>query len=204
MRADALGVRFLGRHMARLAASARELEIPVNVPAARVAVTHAAAEAVGTASAAPVKIRLQVEPGGRFAVSIGGMPSTPARGGNAVLASQRLDPRDPLLAHKTTRRALYDEARESLASVPDGVDVLFLNRRDQLCEGAVSNVFVILDGRLTTPPVSCGLLPGVMRGHVIEAYGAVERPITLDDLRRAERVFLTNALRGVVPVSVLA
>ena len=72
--------------------------------------------------------------------------------------TQRLDPDDPWLRVKTTERALYDAAR---AALPPGVDeMLFLNRRGEVCEGTIANVFLERDGVLLTPPLGCGLLPG--------------------------------------------
>lgn len=78
---------------------------------------------------------------------------------------------------------------------------LFLNTRGEVAEGAVSNVFAVIGGDVVTPPVSCGLLPGVMRHAVIGFTGAVERPITPDELLRADEVFLTNSLMGAMPVA---
>ncbi|MGE5622047.1 MAG: aminotransferase class IV, partial [Bacillota bacterium] len=67
-----------------------------------------------------------------------------------------------------------------------------------LTEGGRSNVFVKLDGRWYTPPLACGLLPGVMRAVLLAdpAWNAQERRLTLDDLRRADEIVVCNALRG--------
>jgi branched-subunit amino acid aminotransferase/4-amino-4-deoxychorismate lyase len=67
-----------------------------------------------------------------------------------------------------------------------------------LTEGARSNVFVKLDGKWFTPPVACGLLPGVMRATLLAdpAWDARERVLTLDDLLRADEIVVCNALRG--------
>ena len=81
---------------------------------------------------------------------------------------------------------------------------LFLNTRGEVAEGAVSNVFAVIGGDVVTPPVSCGLLPGVMRHAVIGFTGAVERPIMPDELLRADEVFLTNSLMGACPWPVSA
>lgn len=76
--------------------------------------------------------------------------------------------------------------------------MLFFNERGELTEGGRSNVFVKLDGQWVTPPLSCGVLPGVMRGVLLDdpAFAAKERVVTRDDLSRAEALLLTNALRG--------
>ena len=99
--------------------------------------------------------------------------------------------------HKTTRRSHLDLAwREAKEAGND--EVLFLNERGELTETAIHNLFVFLDGTWVTPPVSSGLLPGVMRDELLRRlHGARERVLTLDDVRRAERIVLVNSIRGV-------
>ena len=81
-----------------------------------------------------------------------------------------------------------------------GVDEpLFLNARGEVAEGAVSNVFAV-EGEVVTPPVSCGLLPGIMRQFAIKTARAAERPLLPADLTKADEVFLTNSLMGAMPV----
>jgi len=79
-------------------------------------------------------------------------------------------------------------------------EALFANTRGELCEGTGTNVFVVLDGRLATPPLSSGCLAGITRELVLELVDCDERPITLDELARAEEVFLTSSTRDVHPV----
>ncbi|MES9524192.1 aminotransferase class IV [Streptomyces capoamus] len=79
-------------------------------------------------------------------------------------------------------------------------EALFGNTVGQLCEGTGSNVFVVLDGEIHTPPVSSGCLPGVTRALVIEWTGAHETDLPLDVLRRADEIFLTSTLRDVQAV----
>ena len=104
---------------------------------------------------------------------------------------------DALLLHKTTRRAEYDRAWQA-AEALGGFDMLFVNERGEVTEGGRSNLFVKLDGQWVTPPLESGVLPGVMRGVLLDdrAFGATERVVTRDDLARAEALLLTNALRG--------
>ncbi len=113
------------------------------------------------------------------------------------VASEHTDPADAMLYHKTTHRPLYAPAFE--LAVSDGFDdVLFLNLRGEVTEGAISNVFIEQDGRWSTPPIECGLLAGVYRRHLLSARPEIEeRVLTLDDLRNADAVYLTNAVRGV-------
>lgn len=78
---------------------------------------------------------------------------------------------------------------------------VFLNRRGLLTEGATTNLFAVLDGRLVTPSSSCGLLPGTMRRYILEHYPANEVELTPEMLLSASEIFVTNALLGVMPVT---
>ncbi len=80
----------------------------------------------------------------------------------------------------------------------DADDAILLNSAGQVAEATAANVFVVLAGRLLTPPVADGALPGIRRAEIV-ARGAVEVSLTADDLRRAEAIFLTNSL-GVRPL----
>jgi branched-chain amino acid aminotransferase len=79
-------------------------------------------------------------------------------------------------------------------------EALFLNTAGLLCEGTGSNVFVVLDGRLVTPPLASGCLAGVTRELLLEVTDCIEADITTADLLRAEEVFVTGTGRDVQPV----
>lgn len=82
----------------------------------------------------------------------------------------------------------------------DATEALFGNTVGQLCEGTGSNVFVVLDGQIHTPPLASGCLGGITRQLVIEWTGAQETDLPLDVLERADEVFLTSSLRDVQAV----
>ncbi|MER7571958.1 aminodeoxychorismate lyase [Streptomyces sp. NPDC126514] len=81
-----------------------------------------------------------------------------------------------------------------------GTEALFANTVGQLCEGTGSNVFVVLDGEIHTPPVASGCLAGITRELVVRWTGAKETDLPLDVLERADEVFLTSTLRDVQAV----
>jgi para-aminobenzoate synthetase/4-amino-4-deoxychorismate lyase len=112
---------------------------------------------------------------------------------------------DPLLLHKTTRRAEYDRGWREAES-HDAFDTLFFNERGELTEGGRSNVFVMLDGRWWTPPLSSGVLPGVMRSVLLDDpdMQAGERVLTREDVLNAQALLLCNALRGAMPARIIA
>ncbi len=80
--------------------------------------------------------------------------------------------------------------------------MLLLNERGEVCEGTITNVFIDAGdgGPLLTPPLSCGLLPGVLRAEMLEAGRAVEAILTLADLKTAKELFVGNSLRGLIRV----
>ncbi|MFJ3664278.1 aminotransferase class IV [Streptomyces sp. NPDC090119] len=86
-------------------------------------------------------------------------------------------------------------AREQGAS-----EALFANSVGQLCEGTGSNVFVVLDGEIHTPPVPSGCLAGITRALTVQWTGAKETDLPLDVLERADEIFLTSSLRDVQAV----
>lgn len=113
-----------------------------------------------------------------------------------ALSAIRTSSGDQLLRHKTTRRELYNamfaEARRGGFD-----DVLFMNERGEITEGAISNVFVKAGGRLYTPPAANGLLQGVYRRHILETTSSViEKTLLLSDLRLADALYICNAVRG--------
>ncbi|MFJ8647940.1 aminotransferase class IV [Streptomyces sp. NPDC093546] len=79
-------------------------------------------------------------------------------------------------------------------------EALFPNTVGQLCEGTGSNVFVVVDGQLHTPPLASGCLAGITRALTVEWTGAQETDLPMDVLQSAEEIFLTSTLRDVQAV----
>jgi para-aminobenzoate synthetase/4-amino-4-deoxychorismate lyase len=146
------------------------------------------------------RVRLTLAHDGRLSVQHAKMPADEQQW-QIVVADEALDGDDYLLRHKTTARSRYDAALARLAAMPAVFDAIFCNTRGEVCEGARSNVYVERDGVLLTPPVSSGLLPGVMRRHLLESGRAVERVLYREDLLTAPAIYLSNALRGLFPVT---
>ena len=154
------------------------------------------------ASGARTKVRVLLERSG--AVKITHAPVEEQTGsGTVTISTIRVSSNDRFLRHKTTRRRLYDEQYQQ--ALLQGYDeVLFLNERNEVTEGAISNVFVEKDGQWFTPPVECGLLPGIYRRHLLETKpAAVERRLQPEDLASADAVYICNAVRGCRRVTVV-
>jgi para-aminobenzoate synthetase/4-amino-4-deoxychorismate lyase len=149
------------------------------------------------------RVRATLNKAGRVSVSSESLPATAADPIPRVrLAREVIDSSAWHQAHKTTYRPQYDPGLR-LAQSEGFWDVLFFNERDELVEGARSSVFVRLDGRLCTPPLESGALPGVMRARLLadSAIEAAERTILRRDLDRARAIYLCNAVRGLFQVT---
>lgn len=116
------------------------------------------------------------------------------------LAARPVDPRSPLLFNKTTRRDVYDAAR---AAAGDVDDVLLWNARGEVTESTIANVVVEFGNRRVTPPVACGLLPGVFRQELLARGELDEQIVRVDELSRASRLWLINSLREWIAVDLV-
>jgi para-aminobenzoate synthetase/4-amino-4-deoxychorismate lyase len=119
------------------------------------------------------------------------------------ISSKRIDPQNTYLYHKTTNRGFYDEERK-VAQREGFFEVIFANRYNQLTEGSITNIFLLINQRLYTPPLRCGLLPGILRESLLKENRAVEKVLFLEDIYKAEKVFLGNSIRGLLEVEVFA
>ena len=183
-------------HLERLGASAHALGFSCDLTKiSETLAAHAFSEATDVR-----RVRLSLAHSGRWKIASSALPDEPVSLRYAVFAGEQLDASDYLLRHKTTARSRYDRALAGLADRPEVFDAIFLNTRGEICEGARSNIFIERGGKLLTPPLACGLLPGVMRRQLVESGGAVECILSRDDLLSAPAIYMTNALRGLIRV----
>ncbi len=183
------GFVWLDRHLARMSRTAETFGIVFD-PVAALTILKAAW------INKPLRCRLTLDVNGDFELTTGELTTTPTLW-RVGLAEQRVSSSDIWLRHKTTRRALYDNAR---AALPRGVDeLLFLNERDELCEGTITNLFLDMpDGRRLTPALSSGLLPGILREDLLDTKQVAEAVLTLTDLQNAQTIHMGNSLRGLI------
>ena len=187
------GCRHLERHLARLRASAAYFGHPFDPDVARSVALQACA---ALPDETPHRVRLALRPNGEIVVQTGALAPL-AEPVQVLLADAPTHAHDVFLRHKTSIRSRYDAAWRTAESV-GAFDTLFFNERGELTEGGRSNVFVRSGGRWYTPPLSSGVLPGVMRGVLLDdpAWNAIECPLTRDSLARAQEIVVCNALRG--------
>lgn len=190
----------LSGHLGRLSASAQSLGFRLVGADLEAALARVAAERPN----GNYRLRLTLGAAGDIEISVSVLDATP-HGQTCLIAAPRLDSGDPWLRHKTTHRARYDAELARVARLSGVFDAVFLNERGEVCEGARSNIFVrrASGGPLLTPPLACGLLPGVLRDVLLSKGEAVEQTLSMADLRDASELYLGNALRGLVPVTLM-
>ncbi len=191
------GFHLLERHLARLQASAHHFGYPFSREA-----VIAALEAQAAAIAAPVAlVRLLLAEDGAITVTSTEITlPTKDTVWRFVISDQRVDEKDPLFYHKTTRRQFYDKEMERQKALTGCDEVVFLNQRGELTEGTRTTLFLEQDGRLFTPALACGLLPGTLREELLDLprAAASEAVLTPADLARADRLYLGNSVRGLI------
>jgi branched-chain amino acid aminotransferase len=202
------GVPFaLTRHLARLAASARGLGLaPPGDDVLRAAVGEVL-DANAEHHGSPLRLRITLtggtsplgsdrgQAGPTLVVALAPMASW-APTAKVIVVPWTRNERAATAGLKTTS---YAENVVALAhaKAQGATEALMMNTVGQLCEGTGSNVFVVLDGELVTPPLSSGCLAGVTRALVLEWTDAVERDIPPAALLGADEVFLTSSTRDV-------
>ena len=206
------GVPFaLTRHLDRLASSARGLGLtPPDDGALRDAVAAALAANADAVAAGPLRLRITLTGGtsplgsdrgdaGRTLVVALAPLTAWAPTAKVVVVPWTRNERAATAGLKTTSYA-DNVVALAHAKAHGGSEAVLANTAGMLCEGTGSNVFLVLDGQLVTPPLSSGCLAGVTRALVLEWTEAAERDLPIVALLRAEEVFLTSSTRDVQAV----
>jgi para-aminobenzoate synthetase/4-amino-4-deoxychorismate lyase len=191
------GFHLLDLHLRRLAASAGYFQIPLDLKEVRRELTALEAKLCK----GPYKVRILLDLRGNLELSYQVLEemSLPVK---VKLSARRVDAADLFLYHKTTHRHLYDKERKR-ANREGFFEVIFLNNRGELTEGAISNIFLLIRGQLFTPPLSCGLLPGVLRQHLLETGEVKEKVFYPDDFSLAQKIFIGNSVRGLLEIEIM-
>ena len=182
------GIALLELHLARMKKSAAQFGFEFDRHALRNQI-----HALVFELAEPAKVRLLTSKNGASVIETQGLPAPFEQSVPVIALPNPLDPSDWRLHHKTTDRGFYEDALK--AAQASGAREALLVREDGLVtEGSFTNVFVERDGVLLTPPASLGLLPGILREHLLQEGRAREAELTLDDLEGG--FVLGNAVRG--------
>jgi para-aminobenzoate synthetase/4-amino-4-deoxychorismate lyase len=187
-------------HLARLLASAAALGFTASAFAVRAAVDGVLASFPAD-PAQVARLRVDLSHDGAVGCRSGVLTALPDGPVRLIRPAGRVPRQEAaLLGHKTSLRTAYDTAVREAES-QGAFDRLFVNADGALTEGGRSTLLVRLEGRWTTPPLSAGVLPGVMRSALMAdpAWAVTERTLWPEDLDRAESLAVCNALRGVLP-----
>ncbi len=187
------GIRLLPFHLERLARASAYFDFPFDRSSCERFISENLA-----GLAFPAKIRLLLSQDGSLGLEVYELKEikTPVVAG---LAQRDFDPPKQFVYHKTTYRSWFLPWQERVRK--EGLfDVIFYDEDGRLLEGTISNIFLEIDGRLYTPPAKLGLLPGVLRESLLRSQKARERELTIYDLNRAAKIYLGNAVRGLLPV----
>jgi para-aminobenzoate synthetase/4-amino-4-deoxychorismate lyase len=187
------GPRHLDQHMARIKASCAYFGFAFDEAAARQRVADAC---LALEPGKLHRVRLAAGHSGQLTIQTGAL--TPLHEPVLlVLAEGTTQSDDLFLRHKTSIRSRYDAAWRAAES-RGAFDALYFNERGELTEGGRSSVFVRFGECWYTPPLSSGLLPGVIRSVLLQApaWNASERVITREMLEQADDIVVCNALRG--------
>jgi para-aminobenzoate synthetase / 4-amino-4-deoxychorismate lyase len=187
------GYFLLDRHVRRISDSARYFGIPFDEDAVRSALDRAAAALPPREH----KVRLVVRRRGEPAVTAQALEETARAAVQRVcFAGAAVSSSDIFLFHKTGQRSVFERER---TEHPAFDDVILWNERGQITESCTANVVAEIHGRKVTPPVDCGLLPGIFRAQLLEEHAISERVITRDELAACSSIWLVNSVRKWMP-----
>ncbi|HEY3473501.1 MAG TPA: aminodeoxychorismate synthase component I [Anaerolineales bacterium] len=176
------------KHLERMLDSADYFDIPATKEFLETCLRK-----IASSFQAPQRVRLLLDRTGQLTCEFHPIGLTEdMRPLKACLAKESLDRANVFLFHKTTRREVYENALEDVQGLDD---VLLYNEAHELTEFTIGNLVVELDGRFFTPPVSCGLLAGTFRAHLLETGRVTERTINVNELARCTKIFRINSVR---------
>lgn len=205
------GFWLLERHLARLGASARYFDYPLNLSA----VDQELRAAIRGAEATALRIRLLLHQDGAIETSASPCASpaaldlaalTPAAAKEALpkitLSPHPTNSCDPFLYHKTTHREFL--SRERQQALDQGYfEVIFTNEKGELTEGSITNIVLRHGPQFYTPALGCGLLAGVGRADLLARHPGwlIEKILHPEDLLIADAIYLINSICGLIEVA---
>lgn len=182
-------------HKARMKKAARALGYPFN------SAKYARALKPVKTHVKPQHLRLTLNPQGKFTLT--SKDYTQMAEAKITLSRHRLTHDVQTTKHKISSRNFYDGERERLKNLMGVDEVIFLNDKDEVCEGSFTSVFIEKDGHLFTPPLKAGILPGILRAQLIETGQADEANIFEQDLLSADKLYIGNSLRGLIRATLI-
>ncbi len=189
------GFFLLAQHLQRLRASAEYFQFDYDERA----IARALDRFADPLPTVPYRIRLLVANDGEPTVAANPITATDRHYGTVTLANRPINKDDVFLYHKTTWRKVYDTCH---SEHPTHDDVILYNNDNQITESTRANLAFERSGKLYTPPLEAGLLPGTYRAWLLEQGVLHEGHLPLDDLATIPRVYLMNSVKGLQPIVV--
>ncbi len=183
-------------HLERLATSAKQLEFRLDLQDVRDQLERLRSSCADYTR--DRRVRLELHRDGRLDLTHATLAPLSPGPLRVRIYDPPVDRANPFLRHKTTQRGFWDKAL-IWAQAHGANDALCMNRQGRLTEATRFNLFLQRDGMLLTPPLTAGLLPGVLRAELLQTGRACERDLSPDDLENAEAIYLGNSLRGLMP-----
>ena len=206
------GFLLLEEHLARLASSAEFFKFSFHDESIRTRLRETAAAFDGSTCQL---VRLLLKKDGRIHITRSecgaprriSLPSCPVKENNlpsVAFSETVIDSEKIWFYHKTTHREIFDTAFKN-AGKRGCFDLLFCNEKDEVTEGSITNLILFDGNRYLTPPLSCGLLGGVMREKLLADTDVKlrEEIITREMVLNAQALFVCNSVRGVVQVQLV-
>ena len=181
------GVIDLDRHLDRLTGAAQDLQFRFDRHAARNEL-----QAATFRRKEPAMVRLLLSPKGSMAIELKPVPAAQRGPVNVAIRPLPVDPADFRLRYKTTDRGFLDSARREGGAF----ETVFIDPQGHLTEGSFTNIFIEREGRLLTPPLERGLMPGLLRQQLLDEGKAEEADLTVDDLKQG--FLIGNMVRGLI------
>ena len=129
----------------------------------------------------------------------------PNKTNKVIFSETKTNSTNEFLYHKTDNRYWYDDAMKKIKN-GEIFDVIFTNEKGEITEGARSNIVILKDGKLYTPPIFSGLLNGCFRQKYLQevlpkfSLKLEEKVLYKDDIINADKIYCINSVRGMVEV----
>ena len=197
------GLLLLNEHMERLEGSAQYFGFIFNEEDVLTAL-----ENIISGVKFPLRLRLLLSQNGKVCVTSEKMDEPKEnKVWHVAFADEPMNRENVFLYHKTTHRDFYDDARakkQREVSEHHLDEVIFVNELGEVTEGSLTNIFIETgNGKLLTPPVDAGLLPGALRQSLLKTGQAVEQALTREDIEKAGTIYVGNSVRGLIPAKLV-
>ena len=147
------------------------------------------------------KIKINLNKWGKIKIETSDLPSE-AEIVKIVVSEKKINSQNRFQYFKTTNRRLYDSEYQKY-SYKDFFDVIFLNEKNEVAEGSITNIFIRKDNSWLTPKLTSGILNGIYRSHLLKDDNIKEKLIFIEDLLKADEIKLVNSVRGEIKVNQL-